>query len=133
MAKKKKDQEKSPDVASVTLTNNLVADAPVYEQRGLEAMVNEKTRHGTVNAFSGFEYVRYEWRTVPAGFEAQAEAHPYLDIRPHMVQVGGGAEVVDAADEGEAAETEPVTDETGSDVTSPGDVGAGENVGTDEG
>lgn len=51
----------------------------------MEATVNEKTRHGTVIAFSGHEYVRYEWRRVPAGFEEQAERHPHLNTRVRNV------------------------------------------------
>jgi hypothetical protein len=35
---------------------------------------------GPITAFSGFEFVKYEWRDVPAGFENQAEQHPYLII-----------------------------------------------------
>lgn len=77
-------------VDPVESTSELPAAAapvqPAYEgilpaALGLEAMVNDKTRHSTVNAFSGHEYVRYEWRAVPAGFEAQAQAHPYLSVR----------------------------------------------------
>ena len=32
-----------------------------------------------VTAFGGFEFVKYEWRDVPVGFEIQAEQHPYLE------------------------------------------------------
>ena len=35
---------------------------------------------GPVSAFGGIEYVKYEWRDVPPGFEAQAAQHPYLQI-----------------------------------------------------
>ena len=35
---------------------------------------------GSVIAFGGFEYVGYEYRTVPPGFEDQAEVHQYLEI-----------------------------------------------------
>ena len=35
---------------------------------------------GPVVAFGGVEYVGYEWRDVPVGFEAQAEQHPYLEV-----------------------------------------------------
>lgn len=35
---------------------------------------------GPVVAFSGVEYVKYEWRDVPPGFESQAESHPYLEV-----------------------------------------------------
>ena len=36
---------------------------------------------GPVTAFSGLEFVKYEWRDVPVGFETQAEQHPYLEIK----------------------------------------------------
>src|SRR5688572_13401873 len=32
-------------------------------------------------AFSGVEFIKKEWRTVPEGLEAEAEAHPNLDVR----------------------------------------------------
>ena len=35
---------------------------------------------GPVVAFGGIEYVAYEWRDVPAGFESQAEQHPFLEV-----------------------------------------------------
>ena len=35
---------------------------------------------GPVVAFNGVEYVGYEWRDVPPGFEAEATRHPYLEI-----------------------------------------------------
>jgi len=41
---------------------------------------------GPVSAF-GFEFVAYEWRNVPAGFEADAERHPYLEIQPEAEPV----------------------------------------------
>jgi hypothetical protein len=33
-----------------------------------------------VQAFSGREYVRYEWRDVPTGLEEQARGNPYLEL-----------------------------------------------------
>jgi hypothetical protein len=35
-----------------------------------------------VTAFGGFQYIRSEWREVPAGCEQEAEKHPYLEIEP---------------------------------------------------
>jgi len=35
---------------------------------------------GPVVAFGGIEFVKYEWRDVPPGCEAEAERHPYLLI-----------------------------------------------------
>jgi hypothetical protein len=45
---------------------------------------------GPVVAFGGIEYVGYEWREVPAGFESAAESHPYLlieDVKPEAAPV----------------------------------------------
>jgi hypothetical protein len=47
----------------------------------MEATVKPTHRWNTVMAFSGFEYVKGEYRPVPAGFEAQAKNHPLLDTR----------------------------------------------------
>ncbi len=35
---------------------------------------------GPVVAFGGCEFVNYEWRVVPAGHEAEAERHPFLEV-----------------------------------------------------
>ena len=40
---------------------------------------------GPVVAFGGVEFVKYEWRVVPAGFEEQAEQHPYLEVEAPVV------------------------------------------------
>lgn len=34
-----------------------------------------------IMAFGGVEFVKYEWRAVPAGFEDAAMAHPNLEVR----------------------------------------------------
>lgn len=47
----------------------------------MEAKVKQSARYGIVMAFSGVEFVKYEWRAVPAGFEAQAERHELLETR----------------------------------------------------
>jgi hypothetical protein len=81
MASKKKIDDSKPIVP----TNPALPAEPEPTKVGsvgLEAIVNDKTRYGTVNAFSGMEYVRYEYRPVPAGFEDQARKHPYLTVRP---------------------------------------------------
>lgn len=110
MATKKKAQElklqQSPVVA--TPAARLVT----------EAMVNEKTRHGTVIAFSGYEYVRYEWRRVPAGFEEQAEKHPHLDVRVRNVteeeiQEATEEQAVGAVTDETEASDEQTQDQTG--------------------
>jgi len=38
-------------------------------------------------AFSGHEYIRSEWRDVPAGFEDQAKNHPLLDTQPSLKEI----------------------------------------------
>ena len=35
---------------------------------------------GSVVAFGGVEYVKYEWRDVPSGFEDEAVQHPFLEV-----------------------------------------------------
>jgi hypothetical protein len=47
----------------------------------MEARVNQSSRYGSIVAFSGREYVKYEWRVVPAGFELEAARHPYLEVK----------------------------------------------------
>jgi hypothetical protein len=47
----------------------------------MDARVNQTSRYGSVVAFSGHEFVKYEWRTVPAGFELEAERHPSLEVK----------------------------------------------------
>ena len=46
----------------------------------------------TVKAFSGLELTKTEWRTVPAGHEAEAVRHPMLDTRqaePEQTKIAG--------------------------------------------
>lgn len=50
------------------------------------ARVKQEYRWKTVNAFTGHEYVKYEWRNVPAGMEEQAKNHPDLDVKDGSVQ-----------------------------------------------
>jgi hypothetical protein len=47
----------------------------------LEARVRQDLKSGPLNAFSGHEYVRYEWRPVPDGFEDQAKVNKFLEVR----------------------------------------------------
>lgn len=47
----------------------------------MDARVNQSSRYGTVTAFSGHEFVKYEWRAVPAGFELEAAKHPSLEVK----------------------------------------------------
>jgi hypothetical protein len=45
------------------------------------ARVKQDYLAGAVTAFSGREYIRSEWREVPAGFEEQAKNHPLLETQ----------------------------------------------------
>jgi len=60
----------------------------------LEAKVKDTYNMGPIVAFSGHEYIRTEWRPVPAGSEPAALVHPLLDVR----EVGGEEIPVTAKD-----------------------------------
>ncbi len=47
----------------------------------MEATVKAGCPWKIVRALDGNEYVKGEWRRVPAGREAEAGKHPYLDVR----------------------------------------------------
>lgn len=51
------------------------------------ARVKQDYAAGPVMAFSGREYIRTEWREVPAGFEDEAKNHPLLDVQPSLDEV----------------------------------------------
>lgn len=44
------------------------------------AQVKPDSRMKIVMAFTGHEYVRYEWRPVPEGAQEEARKHPLLDV-----------------------------------------------------
>jgi len=46
----------------------------------MRVRVKAKSSILTVTAFTGREYVQWEWRHVPAGCEEEARLHPYLEI-----------------------------------------------------
>ncbi len=46
----------------------------------MDARVSGSSRWMTVTAFGGHEYIRDEWRVVPAGCEEEAMSHPFLEI-----------------------------------------------------
>lgn len=46
----------------------------------MKAKVKQDYRWDNLRAFSGSEFVKYEYRTVPAGCEKEAQAHPALEI-----------------------------------------------------
>jgi len=48
----------------------------------LQAKVKPEYRFGnSLQAFSRHEFIKSEWRDVPAGFEEQARAHEWLETR----------------------------------------------------
>ncbi len=51
----------------------------------MNAKVSQNFKWDTVNAFSGNEFVRYEWRRVPEGCEVEAHDHPHLEVEPITV------------------------------------------------
>ena len=55
------------------------------------ARVKQDYLAGPVTAFSGREYVRSEWREVPAGFEEQAKTNPLLDTQPSTKEIRAGS------------------------------------------
>lgn len=84
----------------------------------LEAKVKDTYNMGSITAFSGHEYVRGEWRPVPAGFEPAALVHPLLDVREvegkeiHVAAKDYLADTLGSADLKVAAGEEAVTVET---------------------
>jgi len=46
----------------------------------MKARVKDGAPNKVCTAFVGHEYVWYEWRDVPAGFESAAREHDYLEI-----------------------------------------------------
>lgn len=47
----------------------------------MQARIKQDARYGALNFFSGVEFVKSEWRTVPAGCEKQATENDYLETR----------------------------------------------------
>lgn len=46
----------------------------------MQARVKADHRWKSLSAFSGHEYIKSEWRPVPAGYEAEAMTHPDLEL-----------------------------------------------------
>lgn len=46
----------------------------------MKARVKQSSRYGIITAFTGREYVKYEWRLVPDGCEDEAAKHPFLTV-----------------------------------------------------
>lgn len=53
----------------------------------MEARVKQDARWKSITAFSGLEFVKMEWRPVPAGCEAEAKRNPFLEVREKPVEV----------------------------------------------
>ena len=49
----------------------------------MQATVKDSSPWKIITAFGGREYVRGEWRPVPAGCEEEAGRHPYLETNGH--------------------------------------------------
>lgn len=78
------------------------------------ARVKQDYAAGSVMAFSGHEYVRSEWRQVPAGFEEQAKSHPLLDVQLSTDEIRRDAPLMPGLGN---PEPEPATPETPPAVT----------------
>jgi hypothetical protein len=66
----------------------------------MRARVKEDGRLNVVTAFGGREYTKREWRPVPEGFEAAAEAHPLLVTADELqVAIGEAPVEPEVADE----------------------------------
>ena len=76
------------------------------------ARVKQDYTAGPVRAFSGREYVRTEWREVPAGFEEEARTHPLLDTQPSLDEIRAESPQLPGLGNPEAETQESVTAET---------------------
>lgn len=81
----------------------------------MKARVKDDGRLNVVTAFGGREYTKREWRPVPEGFEAAAEAHPLLvtsgELADRSPLVGGQEST---SEEGAVGAQQPeVADESG--------------------
>lgn len=47
----------------------------------MQAKVKKDYRYPAVTAFSGLEFVKFEWRAVPAFAEDEAKRHPALETQ----------------------------------------------------
>lgn len=71
----------------------------------LEARAKQDYKLGPVLAFSGHEFVKYEWRPVPEGYEEPARTHELLDVR----EIGAEAPI----EEGKGSAEEYLADKKG--------------------
>src|SRR3990167_2579334 len=47
----------------------------------MQARLKKSSRYGTASFFSGREFVKFEWRPIPPGFEDQARKNDLLELR----------------------------------------------------
>jgi len=74
----------------------------------IQARVKQEYRYGkSLLAFSRHEFMKDEWRDVPAGSEDEARAHEWLEVRDRPVVEEGAIETL-----APAPEVEAVTDVT---------------------
>lgn len=70
----------------------------------MEARVKSDSKLKTITAFGGIAYSPLEWREVPAGCEAEAEANPFLDVREEgsaVAEAASADEIPAPPEEGE--------------------------------
>ena len=67
----------------------------------MEARVKSEHRWRNVIAFGGIEFIKAEYRLVPAGFEKEAQAHPFLEVKGSVEEPG--EELVEVEEEAEGA------------------------------
>jgi hypothetical protein len=60
-----------------------------------------------INAFTGREYVPYEWRDVPAGKEDEAQRNPYLELLDDEPETPAVEHEPEAAEAAPLVEVEP--------------------------
>ena len=66
----------------------LVTPTPLFLKGMLMlAKVKQESRYGIITAFSGVEFIKTEWREVPAGKEDEARAHPLLLVQEITLEV----------------------------------------------
>lgn len=70
----------------------------------MQARVKSTSRYGVITAFTGKEFVRYEWRAVPEGCEDEAKRHPFLEVRGEGAAASTGRKEADFSKDKEKAE-----------------------------
>lgn len=57
----------------------------------MQARVKKSYRWQIANACQGAEFVKYEWRPVPTGFEEQAKGLDFLETQSEVIASGEGS------------------------------------------